>query len=90
MQGQLVLLNEKMDLLIETVQNKMTKTGVVGTLLSNQQSVMYLFVLILVALFLGLGDQVMDRVFGSKNSEHSAIMEAIGSPVGPGSPVEMP
>ena len=89
--GQLVLLNEKMDALINAVQDKMSKSGVIGALVSNPQSMMYLFVLVLVALFLGLGDQVMDRVFGPDHVSHSELLEALETPTaGPGSPVERP
>jgi len=88
LQGQLVLLNEKMDTLIDAVREKMTPKGLMSAVLSNPQSMLYLFVVTIIALFLGLGDQVMDRVFGPSHISHSEILNAIDTPTaGPGASV---
>ena len=88
LQGQLVLLNEKMDTLIGAVREKMTPQNVLSAIVSNPQSMLYLFIITIIALFLGLGDQVMDRVFGPSLISHSEILNAIDAPAdGPGASV---
>ena len=63
--GQLVLLNQKMDILIEKVGQQAEKPkSNMELLLSNHQAMFSVVLIVLVALFLGLGDAFVDRFMG--------------------------
>lgn len=63
--GQLVLLNQKMDVLIEKVGEQAAKPkSNFELLLGNHQAMFSIVFIVLVALFLGLGDAVVDRFMG--------------------------
>jgi hypothetical protein len=62
--GQLVILNEKMDKLIDTMEKKVQPPSSIIAILSNPQALTSLVFLLLVALFLGLGDGLLNRMIG--------------------------
>lgn len=63
LKGQLVLLNEKMDTLIETMNAKLGAQGIVaGVLQSSPQMPLYLFILTLVGLMLGFGPELVGLI----------------------------
>jgi hypothetical protein len=66
--GQLVLLNQKMDVLIEKVgeQSAKPKTAF-EAILGNSQALISIVFIILVALFLGLGDNVLNGIMGTES-----------------------
>tara|TARA_R100001163_G_scaffold36761_1_gene28150 strand:+ start:20336 stop:20704 length:369 start_codon:yes stop_codon:yes gene_type:complete len=66
--GQLVLLNQKMDVLIEKVgeQSAKPKTAL-EAILGNSQALISIVFIILVALFLGLGDNVLNGIMGTES-----------------------
>tara|TARA_R100000995_G_scaffold8202_1_gene3557 strand:+ start:162 stop:530 length:369 start_codon:yes stop_codon:yes gene_type:complete len=66
--GQLVLLNQKMDVLIEKVgeQSAKPKTAF-EAVLGNSQALISIVFIILVALFLGLGDNVLNGIMGTES-----------------------
>lgn len=76
--GQLVLLNQKMDTLIEAVGKQARKPkSAFEALLSNGQALTSFVFLILVALFLGLGEGVIDRFMGPGPVDHESIQNVI-------------
>ena len=69
--GQLVLLNQKMDILIEKVGQQAEKPkSNMELLLSNHQAMFSVVLIVLVALFLGLGDAFVDRFMGGNVDPH--------------------
>ena len=76
--GQLVLLNQKMDTLIEAVGKQASKPkSAFEALLSNGQALTSFVFIILVALFLGLGEGVIDRFMGPSSVDHESIQNVI-------------
>ena len=76
--GQLVLLNQKMDTLIEAVGRQASKPkSAFEALLSNGQALTSFVFIILVALFLGLGEGVIDRFMGPSSIDHESIQNVI-------------
>jgi hypothetical protein len=76
--GQLVLLNQKMDILIEAVGKQARKPkSAFEVLLSNGQALTSFVFIILVALFLGLGEGVIDRFMGPSSVDHESIQNVI-------------
>ena len=76
--GQLVLLNQKMDTLIEAVGKQASKPkSAFEVLLSNGQALTSFVFIILVALFLGLGEGVIDRFMGPSSIDHESIQNVI-------------
>tara|TARA_R110000796_G_scaffold96136_3_gene201676 strand:+ start:190 stop:561 length:372 start_codon:yes stop_codon:yes gene_type:complete len=76
--GQLVLLNQKMDTLIEAVGKQASKPkSAFEVLLSNGQALTSFVFIILVALFLGLGEGVIDRFMGPSSVDHESIQNVI-------------
>jgi hypothetical protein len=66
--GQLVLLNQKMDVLIEKVGEQSAKPkSALEAILGNSQALISIVFIILVALFLGLGDNVLDGIMGTES-----------------------
>ena len=64
--GQLVLLNQKMDVLIEKVGEQSAKPkSALEAILGNSQALISIVFIILVALFLGLGDNVLNGIMGT-------------------------
>ena len=60
LKGQLVLLNEKMDTLIDTMNTKISPQGVFAAFLqSSPQVPLFLFILSLVGLMLGFGPELV-------------------------------
>lgn len=72
--GQLVLLNKKMDILIEKVgeQTARPKTAL-EAILGNSQALISIVFIILVALFLGLGDGLLTRFMGPGEIDHHQL-----------------
>jgi hypothetical protein len=65
--GQLVILNEKMDVLIEKVSEQSAKPkSALEAILGNSQALISIVFIILVALFLGLGDNVLNGIMGTE------------------------
>ena len=65
--GQLVLLNQKMDVLIETVGEQAAKPkSAFEAILGNNQALISVVFIVLVALFLGLGDNVLNGIMGTE------------------------
>ena len=65
--GQLVLLNQKMDVLIEKVGEQSAKPkSAFEAILGNSQALISIVFIILVALFLGLGDNVLNGIMGTQ------------------------
>ena len=75
--GQLVLLNEKMDKLIDCVDKKMQPSSTVNAILSNTHALSSMVFIVLVALFLGLGDGIMERWLGPGEVDHESIEKII-------------
>tara|TARA_R100000664_G_C2738549_1_gene127433 strand:- start:266 stop:625 length:360 start_codon:yes stop_codon:yes gene_type:complete len=75
--GQLVLLNEKMDKLIDCVDKKMQPSSTVNAVLSNTHALSSIVFIILVALFLGLGDGIMERWLGPGEVDDESIEKII-------------
>ena len=64
--GQLVLLNQKMDVLIEKVGEQSAKPkSALEAILGNSQALISIVFIILVALFLGLGDNALNGIMGT-------------------------
>jgi hypothetical protein len=60
LKGQLVLLNEKMDTLIDTMNTKLSAQGAIAAIFqSSPQMPLYLFILTLIAMMLGFGPEVI-------------------------------
>lgn len=58
--GQLVLLNQKMDQLIGAVENKIAPQGAIaGLLAASPQIPLFVFIIVMVALFLGFGPELV-------------------------------
>ena len=76
--GQLVILNEKMDVLIEKVgeQSAKPKTAL-EAVLGNSQALISIVFIILVALFLGLGDNVLNGIMGSGDIDQQQLQSLI-------------
>jgi len=76
--GQLVILNEKMDVLIEKVgeQSAKPKTAL-EAILGNSQALISIVFIILVALFLGLGDNVLNGIMGSGDIDQQQFQSLI-------------
>tara|TARA_R100001594_G_C3872467_1_gene223828 strand:- start:36 stop:416 length:381 start_codon:yes stop_codon:yes gene_type:complete len=76
--GQLVILNEKMDVLIEKVgeQSAKPKTAL-EAILGNSQALISIVFIILVALFLGLGDNVLNGIMGSGDIDQQQLQSLI-------------
>ena len=76
--GQLVILNEKMDVLIEKVgeQSAKPKTAL-EAVLGNSQALISIVFIILVALFLGLGDNVLNGIMGSGDIDQQQLQNLI-------------
>lgn len=76
--GQLVLLNQKMDVLIEKVGEQAAKPkSNLELLLGNHQAMFSIVFVILVALFLGLGDAVVDRFVGNDGLDSNQIQQVL-------------
>ena len=75
--GQLVLLNEKMDKLIDCVDKKMQPSSTVNAILSTTHALSSIVFIVLVALFLGLGDGIMERWLGPGEVDHESIEKII-------------
>jgi hypothetical protein len=76
--GQLVILNEKMDVLIEKVGEQAAKPKTtLETILGNSQALISIVFIVLVALFLGLGDNLLNRFMGSGEIDHQHIESVI-------------
>jgi len=64
--GQLVLLNQKMDVLIEKVGEQSARPkSALEAILGNSQALISIVFIVLVALFLGLGDNVLNGIMGT-------------------------
>ena len=76
--GQLVILNEKMDVLIEKVgeQSAKPKTAL-EAVLGNSQALISIVFIILVALFLGVGDNVLNGIMGSGDIDQQQLQSLI-------------
>ncbi len=76
--GQLVILNEKMDVLIEKVgeQSAKPKTAL-EAILGNSQALISIVFIVLVALFLGLGDNVLNGIMGSGDIDQQQLQSLI-------------
>ena len=76
--GQLVLLNQKMDVLIEKVGEQAAKPkSNLELLLGNHQAMFSIVFVILVALFLGLGDAVVDRFVGDDGLDSNQLQQVL-------------
>ena len=76
--GQLVLLNQKMDVLIEKVSDQASKPkSNLELLLGNHQAMFSIVFVILVALFLGLGDAVVDRFVGNDGLDSNELQQVL-------------
>jgi hypothetical protein len=65
LKGELVLLNEKMDTLIETMEKKVRSQSMVAAVFeSSPQMPLYIFVIIVIALFLGFGPELISTLGG--------------------------
>jgi hypothetical protein len=63
--GQLVLLNEKMDTLIETMEKKVRPSSIVASVCeSSPQVPLYLFIIVIISLFLGFGPELISTLGG--------------------------
>jgi hypothetical protein len=66
LKGQLVILNEKMDTLIDTMERKMGSQGAVAAAFeASPQLPLYIFILSLVAMFLGFGPELVGLLGGN-------------------------
>jgi len=76
--GQLVLLNQKMDVLIEKVGEQAAKPkSNFELLLGNHQAMFSIVFVVLVALFLGLGDAFVDRFMGDDGVDSKQLQQVI-------------
>jgi hypothetical protein len=67
LKGQLVILNEKMDTLIETMERKMKNQGAMASMFeASPQMPLYAFILALVAMFLGFGPELVGLLGGNE------------------------
>ena len=63
--GQLVLINEKMDKLIAAIESKIKPQGAIAALVeSSPQIPLFIFIVVLVALFLGFGPELVGLLGG--------------------------
>ena len=63
LKGQLVLLNEKMDTLIDTMNTKISPQGMVSVVMTSSPHMpMYLFLLAVLAMALGLGPDMVQML----------------------------
>ena len=63
--GQLVLINEKMDRLIAAIESKIKPQGAIAALVeSSPQIPLFIFIVVLVALFLGFGPELVGLLGG--------------------------
>ena len=64
--GQLVLINEKMDKLIAAIESKIKPQGAIAALVeSSPQIPLFIFIVVLVALFLGFGPELVGLLGGA-------------------------
>jgi len=64
--GQLVLINEKMDKLIAAIENKIKPQGAIAALVeSSPQIPLFIFIVVLVALLLGFGPELVGLLGGA-------------------------
>ena len=64
--GQLVVLNQKMGVLIEKVGEQSARPkSTLEAILGNSQALISIVFIVLVALFLGLGDNVLNGIMGT-------------------------
>ena len=76
--GQLVILNEKMDVLIEKVGEQSAKPkSALEAILGNSQALISIVFIILVALFLGLGDNVLNGLMGPGSIDQHQLESVI-------------
>ena len=76
--GQLVILNQKMDVLIEKVGEQAAKPKTnLELLLGNHQAMFSIVFVILVALFLGLGDAFVDRFVDSDGVDQAQLQQVL-------------
>ena len=70
--GQLVLINEKMDKLIAAIESKIKPQGAIAALVeSSPQIPLFIFIVVLVALFLGFGPELVGLLGGaSEKARH--------------------
>ena len=63
LKGQLVLLNEKMDTLIDTMNTKISPQGMISAVMTSSPHMpMYLFLLAVLAMALGLGPDMVQML----------------------------
>jgi hypothetical protein len=86
--GQLVLLNEKMDTLIDCVGQKMTPNGIVASIIHSPPALIAVSIVAVIMLFLGLGDGLMDRMLGEKPPSTKEIIELLTNPGASATPLE--
>ena len=66
--GQLVLINEKMDKLIAAIESKIKPQGAIAALVeSSPQIPRFIFIVVLVALFLGFGPELVSLLGGASD-----------------------
>ena len=66
--GQLVLINEKMDKLIAAIESKIKPQGAIAALVeSSPQIPLFIFIVVLVALFLGFGPELVSLLGGASD-----------------------
>jgi len=66
LKGQLVLINEKMDALIAAVESKIKPQGALAALIeSSPQIPLFIFIIVMVALFLGFGPELVGLLGGA-------------------------
>lgn len=66
LKGQLVILNEKMDTLIDTMDRKMRPQGAIAAACeASPQLPLYAFILALTAMFLGFGPELVGLLGGN-------------------------
>jgi hypothetical protein len=64
--GQLVLINEKMDKLIAAIESKIKPQGAVTAMIeSSPQIPLFIFIIVMVALFLGFGPELVGLLGGA-------------------------
>ena len=64
--GQLVLINEKMDKLIAAIESKIKPQGAIAGLIeSSPQIPLFIFIIVMVALFLGFGPELVGLLGGA-------------------------
>jgi hypothetical protein len=65
LKGQLVILNEKMDTLIETMERKIKSQSTIAAVFeASPQMPLYAFIIMLVAMFLGFGPEMVGLLQG--------------------------